>query len=220
MLHGALTASLPSERACFAVRSESLSYHAITRAIPESAPALRGVSLPKDILNDTRRDDDAALQNLYVKEYVNILCAADNPSVAGRAGAFMSLTMSGGTSKRVAVEYELIARRLRALVLDNLVRDKWGAAGLRIVNILRDCGKLDGEQVCGPTCFCTRLFLILSPDCEEGNVSKGGSPEVLEGHEHRGYSFVSGALTDSRSRAQSLHLPLVRISIMLCWNFV
>lgn len=147
MLRGALTASLPSERAVFALRSDPLSYQAITRAIPESAPKLRGISLPKNVLNDTRRDDDATLRNLYVKEYVNILCAADNPSMAGRAGAFMSPTMSGGSSKRVAVEYELIAIRLRALVLDNLVRDKWGIAGLRILNILRDCGKLDGEQV-------------------------------------------------------------------------
>jgi DNA-directed RNA polymerase III subunit RPC3 len=148
VLRGALTASLHSERAVFALRSDPLSYQAITRAIPESAPKLRGISLPKNVLNDTRRDDDATLRNLYVKEYVNILCAADNPSMAGRAGAFMSPTISGGTSsKRVAVEYELIAIRLRALVLDNLVRDKWGIAGLRILNILRDCGKLDGEQV-------------------------------------------------------------------------
>jgi DNA-directed RNA polymerase III subunit RPC3 len=148
VLRGALTASLPSERATYAVRSEPLSYHAITRAIPESDTKLRGISLSKNLLNDIHRDDDAALQNLYVKEYVNILCATDNPSIAGKAAAFMSLTISGGaSSKRVAVEYDLIAKRLRALVLDNLVRDKWGIAGLRILNILRDCGKLDGEQV-------------------------------------------------------------------------
>lgn len=58
------------------------------------------------------------------------------------------MTMAGGSStRRVAVEYELIAKRLRVQVLDNLVRDKWGTAGLRILSILRDCGKLDGEQV-------------------------------------------------------------------------
>lgn len=148
VLRGALTASLPSECAAYAIRSDPISYHSITRAIPESDSKLRGISLSKNLLNDIHRDDDAALQNLFVKEYVNILCAADNPSIAGRAGAFMSLTMGGGaSSKRVAVEYDLIAKRLRALVLDNLVRDKWGIAGLRILNILRDCGKLDGEQV-------------------------------------------------------------------------
>lgn len=94
------------------------------------------------------------MRGVYLREYVNVLCAADNPSTAGRAGAFMAMTMAGGggggasgSSRKVTVEYDLIARRLRAQVLDNLVRDKWGAAGLRILNVLRDCGKLDGEQV-------------------------------------------------------------------------
>lgn len=103
------------------------------------------------MLEGVDRHDHVAMRNLYVKEYVNILCAADNPSTAGRAGAFMTLTMTGGSStKRVAVEYGLIARSLRTQVLDNLVRDKWGTAGVRILSILRDCGKLDGEQVRGP----------------------------------------------------------------------
>lgn len=97
------------------------------------------------------------MRSLYMKEYVNILCAADNPSIAGRAGAFMTMTMAGGSStRRVAVEYELIAKRLRVQVLDNLVRDKWGTAGLRILSILRDCGKLDGEQV-GVSTLCAFL---------------------------------------------------------------
>lgn len=86
---------------------------------------------------------------LYVKEYVDVLCAADNPSENGRVSAYLALTMGagGGGGKRVVVEYEGIARRLRASVLDGTVRDKWGTAGIRIIRILRDCGKLDSEQV-------------------------------------------------------------------------
>jgi hypothetical protein len=48
--------------------------------------------------------------------------------------------------------------------------------------------------------LCARRFLInpTHTDREEGNVQEGGSPEVLEGHEHRRHSLVAGALTDSR----------------------
>lgn len=104
---------------------------------------------------------------LYVREYINILCAADNPSETGRQSAFLSLTLSGtgggggsgGNGKRVSVEYEVIARRLRAQVLENSVRDKWGVAGIRIVKILRDCGKLDSEQVIELAPLTLRHFL-------------------------------------------------------------
>jgi DNA-directed RNA polymerase III subunit RPC3 len=97
-------------------------------------------------LNDVDTGDLSVMKSLHVKEYVNILCAADNPSEHGRASAYMNLMMSGG-GKKVTVEFEAISRRLRAMVLDNVVRDKWGIPGIRIIRILRDCGKLDSEQV-------------------------------------------------------------------------
>lgn len=170
VLAGALIACLPTERIPFGYRSESLAYNTISRAIPPvpipasqqfadadpttiSLPApsnkLVGLSVPKKLLATVDKDDETALKIFYVKEYVNVLCVADNPSEAGRMSAFLSLTMGagGGGGKRVTVEYEIIARRLRAMVLDNTVRDKWGTAGIRIIQILRDCGKLDSEQV-------------------------------------------------------------------------
>lgn len=140
-----MNASLPTETTPSNLRSEPISYSSITRSIPAGAPELAGIAIPKAQLN---RDEDVNVTSIFTKEYVNILCAADNPSIAGRNSAFCTLTMSGNSSsKRVTVEYELIAKRLRATVLDNLVVDKWGTAGLRIVNILRNCGKLDSEQV-------------------------------------------------------------------------
>ncbi|KAF8306433.1 hypothetical protein DL93DRAFT_2172096 [Clavulina sp. PMI_390] len=112
----------------------------------------------KDKGRDKEKEEERlALRNLLVREWVDVLCAADNLSVGGRQSAFMSLTMGGGgpgegvgggkSSRRVQVEYDLIGKRLRQEVLDNLVRDKWGVCGIRIINVLRDCGKLDSEQI-------------------------------------------------------------------------
>lgn len=115
-----------------------------------------GLAVPKAQMKRAEEEGSSAVGMMYVKEYVNVLCAADNPSMNGRLNAFMSLTMGGsgsgggsnggGGSKKVTVEYEVIAKRLRKEVLDNLVVDRWGPAGLRIVSILRNCGKLDGDQ--------------------------------------------------------------------------
>lgn len=158
------------------------------------------------------------MRNLYVKEYVNILCAADNPSIAGRAGAFMSLTMNGGSSsKRVVVEYELTARRLRAQVLDNFVRDKWGTAGLRIVSILRDCGKLDGEQVLS-TCSswsASWLTIVLSSDREESYAQEGRRAEISEGYGHGGTCLVFRVVPDGRQNAKSLNIPMVSLDSLI-----
>lgn len=122
----------------------------ISKSIPPESLPLGGLALSKSTKSERSSKSDETMT--HVKEYVNILCAADNPSINGRGNAFMSLTLGGGGggggSKKVSVEYEVIAKRLRASVLENLVIDRWGPTGLRIVNILRNCGKLDSDQVC------------------------------------------------------------------------
>ena len=91
-----------------------------------------------------------------MREYVSILCAADNPTEAGRQSAFMSYTGlpgavggGGGTGggKKVAIEYENIGRRLRFKIFETFVRERWGELAIRVLRLLIDKGKMDEKQV-------------------------------------------------------------------------
>jgi DNA-directed RNA polymerase III subunit RPC3 len=77
-----------------------------------------------------------------VKDYLGLLSAADNPTPAGRAGAFVSF---GGT--KVQVEFEIIARRLRQRVLEAYTRERYGDEGVRVLRLLLTMGKIDEKQV-------------------------------------------------------------------------
>jgi DNA-directed RNA polymerase III subunit RPC3 len=85
-----------------------------------------------------------------VKEYINIMCAADNPTTLGKASSFMSSQGSNGGNggTKIQVEFEIIRRRLRLRVFEGVVREKWGDNGVKIVRILMDKGKMDEKHVC------------------------------------------------------------------------
>lgn len=77
-----------------------------------------------------------------LKDYLGILSAADNPTPAGRAGAFLSFS-----SSKIQVEFEVVARRLKKRVLEAVAREKHGDEGVRIIRLLLDVGKMDEKQV-------------------------------------------------------------------------
>lgn len=77
-----------------------------------------------------------------VKDYLGLLSAADNPTPAGKAGAFVSF---GGS--KLQVEFETIARRLRRSVLEAMAHEKHGPEGVRIIRLLAETGKMDEKQV-------------------------------------------------------------------------
>ncbi|KAF8630401.1 hypothetical protein AX15_002954 [Amanita polypyramis BW_CC] len=77
-----------------------------------------------------------------VKDYLGLLSSSDNPSAAGRAAAFTSFLDS-----RVQVEFEVICRRLRRRVLEAVTFEKHGSAGVRIVRLLLETGKMDEKQI-------------------------------------------------------------------------
>ena len=77
-----------------------------------------------------------------VKDYLGLLSSSDNPTPAGRAGAFVSL---GGS--KVQVEFEIISRRLRKRVLESMAQEKHGPEGVRIIRLLLETGKMDEKQV-------------------------------------------------------------------------
>jgi DNA-directed RNA polymerase III subunit RPC3 len=81
-----------------------------------------------------------------LREYINILSAADNPTPAGVAGAFLS-SGSAGVGGRVQVEFYGIYRQLKLAVLDGYVRERWGQLAVRVVRILLSMGKMDEKQI-------------------------------------------------------------------------
>lgn len=77
-----------------------------------------------------------------VKDYLGLLSSADNPTPAGKSGAFLSF---GGS--KVQVEFETISRRLRKRVLESMAQEKHGPEGVRIIRLLLDTGKMDEKQI-------------------------------------------------------------------------
>ncbi|KAH7877894.1 RNA polymerase III subunit RPC82 helix-turn-helix domain-containing protein [Lentinula edodes] len=82
-----------------------------------------------------------------IKEYLGILSSADNPTPAGRAGAFLELSSKGGGSGKVQMLFDVVARRLRRQVLEGVARERHGSEGVRVVRLLMDTGKLDEKQI-------------------------------------------------------------------------
>ncbi|KAK2467069.1 hypothetical protein APHAL10511_001327 [Amanita phalloides] len=77
-----------------------------------------------------------------VKDYLGLLSSADNPSPAGKATGFTSFLNS-----RVQVEFEVICRRLRQHALEAITFEKHGTAGVRIMRLLLEMGKMDEKQI-------------------------------------------------------------------------
>lgn len=77
-----------------------------------------------------------------VKDYLGWLSSADNPSPAGKSAVFTSFLNS-----RVQVELGVICRRFRQHVLEAVTFEKHGTAGVRIVRLLLETGKMDEKQV-------------------------------------------------------------------------
>lgn len=77
-----------------------------------------------------------------LKDYLGILASADNPTPAGRAASFVSVSGS-----KVQVEFEIVGRRLRRRVLEAVTREKHGDEGVRVVRLLLESGKMDEKQV-------------------------------------------------------------------------
>ena len=90
------------------------------------------------VLSSSKRPNTITL----LKDYLGILAAADNPTPAGRAASFVSVTRS-----KVQVEFEIVGRRLRRRVLEAVTRERHGDEGVRIVRLLLDTGKMDEKQV-------------------------------------------------------------------------
>lgn len=116
--------------------TEPISTNTLINAIPDNNELAAGMVFS----SKSKKQSTSTL----VKEFIGVLSAADNPTLAGHAGAFLSTSPSAG---KVQVEFEIIHRRLRRRVLEAVVREKFGDDGVRMIRILLSTGKMDDKHV-------------------------------------------------------------------------
>jgi DNA-directed RNA polymerase III subunit RPC3 len=95
-------------------------------------------NLSTGLATSTKKPSNASL----VKDYIGLMSAVDNPTPAGTASSFITLT-----NNKVYVEFGIISSRLRRRVLEAVARERHGDDGVRIVRLLLDVGKMDEKQV-------------------------------------------------------------------------
>ena len=89
----------------------------------------------------------------------------------------------GGGSGKIQVEFETICRKLRLKVLEDVVRERWGDQGVRIVRMLLQFGKMDEKHVSIVSLsrfVCTTYISFCRTDCQSGyDVSQRCSTAAL-----------------------------------------
>jgi DNA-directed RNA polymerase III subunit RPC3 len=119
---------------------------------------------------------------MLLKEYINILSSADNPTPSGRSGAFIS-SPSTGLSGKVQVEFQNVYKKLKLAVLNGYVRERWGPLAVRVVRVLLATGKMDEKQL--------SKVAMISPDDIRPLISVLSSASIISMHEvPRGKDFV------------------------------
>ncbi|KAF8350880.1 RNA polymerase III subunit RPC82-domain-containing protein [Amanita rubescens] len=115
------------------VRTEPVSIASIVMQLNDEDDLASGL-----VLSGNKKPSAAAC----VKDYLDWLSSADNPSPAGKAAAFTSFLNS-----RVQVEFSVICKRFRQRVLEAVTLEKHGTPGVRIVRLLLETGKMDEKQI-------------------------------------------------------------------------
>ncbi|KZS99017.1 hypothetical protein SISNIDRAFT_480604 [Sistotremastrum niveocremeum HHB9708] len=116
---------------------------------------VRSDGVPTSKISMFLRDDDnlskglvqskSASNSAALKEYLGILASADNPAAGASSAPFISI--GGGGTGKVHVEFALACKRLRIRVLESVVRERYGEEAVRILRILIDTGKMDEKHL-------------------------------------------------------------------------
>ncbi|KAI0709018.1 RNA polymerase III subunit RPC82-domain-containing protein [Earliella scabrosa] len=133
VLRATLKATESKQRKLSDIRSDPASLASIAMHLPDDAELAAGLAMQTSKTPPTMT---------LLKEYLGILASADNPTPAGRAASFVSLSGS-----KVQVEFEIIARRLRRRVLEAVARERHGDEGVRIIRLLLDTAMMDEKQI-------------------------------------------------------------------------
>ncbi|KIM57099.1 hypothetical protein SCLCIDRAFT_1219780 [Scleroderma citrinum Foug A] len=144
------------------VKQKSLSE---ARSDPSSTAAiamhiLDDEDLATGLVSNSKRPSNASL----VKDYLTLMSNVDNPTTAGRAALFVSLT-----DNKVYVEFDIINRRLRRRVLESVARERHGEDAVRVLRLLLDVGKMDEKQIAKIAMMANKdvrpLLSAMSSDC-------------------------------------------------------
>ncbi|KAL0061108.1 RNA polymerase III subunit C82 [Marasmius tenuissimus] len=149
VVHAALELTLSKQMSLEDVRSDPIS---VSNIIVRLNSADDEDTLVSGLVQSSSKTPSAAA---CIKEYVGMLASADNPTPAGRASSFLTFTSGGGSSSsqnnKIQVDFEVLARRLRRRLLEDITLEKHGPSGLRIVRLLLSLptaeGKLDEKQI-------------------------------------------------------------------------
>ncbi|KAH7919899.1 hypothetical protein BV22DRAFT_1133495 [Leucogyrophana mollusca] len=132
VIRATLKATETKQKSLADARSDPTSTSAIAMHIADDDDLATG------LMTSSKKPSNASL----VKDYLTMMSSADNPTPAGRAASFVSLT-----ENKVHVEFDIISRRLRRRVLEAVTRERHGDDGVRIVRLLLDVGKMDEKQI-------------------------------------------------------------------------
>ncbi|KIJ60612.1 hypothetical protein HYDPIDRAFT_177323 [Hydnomerulius pinastri MD-312] len=132
VMRATLKATESKQKSISDVRSDPTSTAAIAIHIPDDEDISMGLS------TTSKKPSSASL----VKDYLGIMACVDNPTLAGKAASYVSLT-----DNKVHVEFDLISKRLRKRVLESVTRERHGDDGVRVVRLLLDVGKMDEKHI-------------------------------------------------------------------------
>ncbi|KAG1835736.1 hypothetical protein EV424DRAFT_1468174 [Suillus variegatus] len=132
VMQATLKATEARQKSVSDARSDPTSTAAIAMLISDDE------GLSAGIVTSIKKASSASL----VKDYLGLMSAIDNPTPAGKAASFISIT-----ENKVYVEFEIISKRLRRRVLEAVARERHGDDGVRIVRLLLDIGKMDEKQI-------------------------------------------------------------------------
>ncbi|KAG1730606.1 RNA polymerase III subunit RPC82-domain-containing protein [Suillus lakei] len=132
VMRATLKATEARQKSVSDARSDPTSTAAIAMLISDDDDLSTG------LVTSTKKASSASL----VKDYLGLMSAVDNPTPAGKAASFISLT-----DNKVYVEFEIVSKRLRRRVLEAVARERHGDDGVRIVRLLLDIGKMDEKQI-------------------------------------------------------------------------
>ncbi|KAJ8589730.1 hypothetical protein M405DRAFT_873883 [Rhizopogon salebrosus TDB-379] len=132
VMRAALKSTEAKQKSVSDTRSEPASTAGIAMLISDDE------NLSTGLATSTKKPSNASL----VKDYIGLMSAVDNPTPAGTASSFITLT-----NNKVYVEFGIISSRLRRRVLEAVARERHGDDGVRIVRLLLDVGKMDEKQI-------------------------------------------------------------------------
>ncbi|KAF8522102.1 hypothetical protein BU17DRAFT_45192 [Hysterangium stoloniferum] len=138
VLRATLNSTEAKQRTVDDVRSDPVSVANISMHLSGDDDLASGIAL-------TSSSSHVPSTHTLLKEYLAILACADNPTPAGRAASFVSV--GGGGTGKVQVEFEIICRRLRQRVLEAVARERYGDDAVRIIRVLLDTDKMDEKHV-------------------------------------------------------------------------